>query len=55
MLQNAKENWEDIVKNGKKYREDELLDLYQIKIDGEDEKSTKRRTKTLKKTQKDQI
>jgi len=52
MLQNTKENWEDIIKNRKKYREDELLDLYQIKIDGEDERSTKRRTKTLQKLKK---
>ena len=42
------------MQNGKKYREDELLDLYNTKIDGEDEKLIQRRIEILQKIKKNE-
>ena len=38
--------------NGQKYRNNELLDLYNIKIDRNDKRIIKRRNRTLKKIKK---
>lgn len=53
-LKEAKIHWQDIIQNGKKHRDDKLLDLYNTKIEGEDKEIIKRRNKTLKKLKKNE-
>jgi hypothetical protein len=45
---------QEVVKNRIKYEEDELLDLYNAKIESEDPKTIQRRNKLLKKIKKNE-
>ena len=47
ILKVTQEKQQDLIKNRKKYREDELLDLYSTEIDREDKKLIQRRIKIL--------
>ena len=46
-VENAKESWEEVVKNGKEMREKELLDYHNEEIIGEEPKIIKRRNELL--------
>ena len=54
MIKQAQKQWQDIVANGKKYKEDKLLDLQNIKIEGDDDRTIKRRIRTLRKIKKNE-
>ena len=45
---------QEVVKNRIKYKEDELLDLYNAKIEGKDPKIIQQRNKLLKKIKKNE-
>ena len=47
MLQTAKEQWNEVVQNGKEMREKELMDYHTKEIIEEDEKAVKKKQKVL--------